>query len=177
MESAARTRRARVTRRGSHGAGRLPGWPTRVPGATAAPSRRGRHPVPPGEQRVGWGCHGISKEPQVWAGFGGFLFAHTRVSPLGGHFTGVEAKSQSKPWLGTGPAAAGASCRAAAHVCPQVAGGSSSSRRYPREPRSAARPRSAVPGGAGPSWARPGRAVPAVGAGGVRARAIRARVA
>lgn len=156
--SPGRTRWARVTHRGCHGTGRLPGWPTRVPGSPRPAPSFWQGPASRSPRRAaGWGGCGVSEEPQGWARFWGFLFTHARVSPLGGRFTGEEAKPQSKPWTGTGPAAgsaaAGASRRAAAPVCRQPAGGGNSPRRCPGEPRSAAQP------GAGPR-AGPCRAGP-----------------
>lgn len=179
--SPGRTSRARITRSGCHGAGRLPGRPTSVPGAprparfvwrvTACSSPR---------RAVGrLGGHSLKEDPQGWV-LGVSFYPRTGVPLSEGVSLSKEPNFSINLGLETGQAAdtaaAGVSRRAAVPFAgrkrEEAAGGGSSPRRCPGEPRPAAQPWSGVPGGSGP-----GRAVPAVGAGGVRTRPVHARVA
>ncbi|XP_029895643.1 translation initiation factor IF-2-like [Aquila chrysaetos chrysaetos] len=140
--SPGRTRRARVTRRGSHGAGGPPGRPTRVPGAPRpAPSvSQGLASRSPGRASGGLGAATARpRSRKGWAGLWRFLLTHARASPLGERFTGEEAKPQPKLWPGRpGPGSA----------CGQRRGSGEPSGRSPRLPAGRQREEAAAPAAA-----------------------------
>lgn len=177
--SPGRTSRARITRRGCHGAGRLPGRPTSVPGASRPVPFvwRGTASSSP-EKAVGRLGRPQPFQKAAGLSFRGFFLPTHGCPPLGGRFKEEAAKLQHKPWPGDGPDC-GHCCgwgepSGRSPVCQEAAGGGSGRRQKPPP----------LPGGAptrGPALERgrtvPGRAVPAVGAGGVRTRPVHARVA